>query len=267
MPLPIVLAVTGASGSVYGLRLLSFLLDTGHQVELVYSDNAKLVAYHELGYDFRNTNKQEFKQQLIELIRQRMGIASPPTVARNDDKHVIARSEATWRSLHGGMGIASPPTVARNDDARGCARNDDTIENNLRIWDHSDVAASISSGSYKTQGMIIAPASMGTIANIAAGTSNNLIARAADVIIKERRKLVLVARETPLSTIHLRNMLTLSEMGAVVLPAAPGFYQHPKTIDDQVDFIVGKTLDAFGIEHELFMRWTNHGRCMHETSS
>jgi len=236
MPLPIVLAVTGASGSVYGLRLLSFLLDTGHQVELVYSDNAKLVAYHELGYDFRNTNKQEFKQQLIELIRQRMG-------------------------------IASPPTVARNDDARGCARNDDTIENNLRIWDHSDVAASISSGSYKTQGMIIAPASMGTIANIAAGTSNNLIARAADVIIKERRKLVLVARETPLSTIHLRNMLTLSEMGAVVLPAAPGFYQHPKTIDDQVDFIVGKTLDAFGIEHELFMRWTNHGRCMHETSS
>jgi len=130
-----------------------------------------------------------------------------------------------------------------------------TKSNNLRLWDHSDIAASISSGSYKTEGMIIAPSSMGTIANIAAGTSNNLIARAADVVIKERRKLILVARETPLSTIHLRNMLTLSEMGAIILPAAPGFYHHPQTITDQVNFILGKTLDAFGIDNDLFTRW------------
>ncbi len=240
MPHPIVLAVTGASGAVYGLRLLEFLLSTEHQVELVYSDNAKLVAYHELGLDFRDTNKQEFKAMLCEILRQRMGIAtatSSPRNSKNDPDGSFLRSQQECNTQ--------------------TQTNYEFVEDNLRLWDHTDVAASISSGSYKTQGMIIAPASMGTIANIAAGTSNNLVARAADVTLKERRKLVLVARETPLSTIHLRNMLTLSELGAIVLPAAPGFYQHPKTIDDQVDFIIGKTLDAFGIDNQLFHRWAN----------
>lgn len=125
----------------------------------------------------------------------------------------------------------------------------------LNLWHPENVAASISSGSYKTQGMIIAPCSMGTIANIAAGTSNNLIARAADVTLKERRKLVLLARETPLSTIHLRNMLTLSELGAIVVPAAPGFYHKPDTIQDQINFVLGKALDVFGVENEMFSRW------------
>lgn len=128
---------------------------------------------------------------------------------------------------------------------------------NLTLWDEANIAANISSGSYKTQGMIIAPCSMGTLANIAAGTSNNLLARAADVTLKERRKLILVVRETPLNTIHLRNMCSLSEIGAVILPAAPGFYQKPKTIQDQVNFILGKTLDVVGIDNELFKRWTN----------
>ena len=129
------------------------------------------------------------------------------------------------------------------------------VTHHLNIWSPENVAASISSGSYKTQGMIIAPCSMGTIANIAAGTSNNLIARAADVTLKERRKLVLLARETPLSTIHLRNMLTLSELGAIVVPAAPGFYHKPETIQDQINFVLGKALDVFGVENEMFLRW------------
>jgi len=138
----------------------------------------------------------------------------------------------------------------------------DDKQENLLLWEHNNIAASISSGSYKTQGMLIAPASMGTIANIVAGTSNNLIARAADVTIKERRRLVLLARETPLSTIHLRNMLSLSEMGVVIVPAAPGFYHHPKTIQDQVDFVLGKALDVFGIENQLFKRWLQLGKSL-----
>lgn len=130
----------------------------------------------------------------------------------------------------------------------------------FQIWEADNIAASISSGSYKTQGMIIAPASMGTIANIAAGTSNNLIARAADVTLKERRKLILLARETPLSTIHLRNMLSLSEMGAVILPASPGFYHRPNTMQEQINFILGKTLDQFDIENKMFEPWTGKER-------
>ena len=133
--------------------------------------------------------------------------------------------------------------------------NADSKKDLLEIWHQDNVAACVSSGSYKTQGMIIAPCSMGTVANIANGTSNNLIARAADVILKERRKLILLAREAPFNTIHLKKMLTLSEVGAIIVPASPGFYHHPLTLQDQIDFVIGKTLYVFGVENELFKRW------------
>lgn len=202
--LPIVLGITGASGTVYGIKLLKFLAESGFQVELILSKNCEQVFYHELGISLAGLSNQEIKEMIF-------------------TKNQI-----------------------------------DTHTNSVNLWDEKNFAASPSSGSHQTQGMIVAPCSMGTLANIAAGTSNNLIARAADVCLKEKRKLILVARETPLSQIHLRNMLDLSQMGATILPASPGFYHKPQTIDDQTNFVIGKTLDVFfgsNFDHKLFKRW------------
>ena len=118
-----------------------------------------------------------------------------------------------------------------------------------------DMGAAISSGSFKTDGMIVAPCSAKTLAAIAHGYGDNLIHRAADVVLKERRRLVLVVREAPLSDIHLQNMLTLSRMGVVVLPPLPAFYNHPRTIDDIVDHTVSRMLDQFGLETSGVERW------------
>ena len=124
------------------------------------------------------------------------------------------------------------------------------------IYHHeSDIAAPIASGSFRTEGMIVVPCSMGSVACIAAGMSRNLIQRAADVCIKEKRKLVLVPRETPLSPIHLENMLKLAQIGVCVLPAMPGFYHFPKNVDDLLNFVVTKILDQFGIDTKLIQRW------------
>lgn len=118
-----------------------------------------------------------------------------------------------------------------------------------------DITSKIASGSYKTDGMLVIPCSMKTLAGIATGYSDNLLLRAADVTIKERRRLVLVVRETPLSLIHLENMATVTRAGAVVLPAMPSFYQRPKVVDELVDQVVGKALDMVGVEHSLLRRW------------
>lgn len=123
------------------------------------------------------------------------------------------------------------------------------------VYPADDLAASVSSGSFQTDGMVIMPCSMKTLSAIANGFSYNLIARAADVALKERRPLVVVPRETPLSSIHLRNMLTLCEAGAMLVPPCVGFYTRPKSLEDVVNHLVGKVLDELRIPHELYRRW------------
>lgn len=201
---PVVLAISGASGFIYGFEMLRFFLENHFKVELVLSDSAAKVAKYEHDLIIDTSSPEAIKETLINELQKQ--------------SHNI------------------------NDEL-------------LSVWGHSDIAASVSSGSYRTQGMIVAPCSMATLANIAHGTSNNLIARAADVVIKEKRKLVLMPRETPLSPIHLKNMYELSQIGVHIVPAAPGFYHRPEKLQDMVDFMVGKTLDAFGVDHELFKRW------------
>ena len=124
-----------------------------------------------------------------------------------------------------------------------------------RVHDCFDFTSPLASGGFRNTGMVVIPCSMKTIAGIACGFADNLLLRAADCTLKERRQLVLVPRETPLNTIHLQNMLTLAGAGATILPAAPGFYHRPTDITDLVDHIVGKVLDIFDIEHHLYHRW------------
>jgi 4-hydroxy-3-polyprenylbenzoate decarboxylase len=123
------------------------------------------------------------------------------------------------------------------------------------VYSLGDLSAPLMSGSFQTDGMIIIPCTMKTLAGIASGYSDNLILRAADVTLKERRKLIVVPRETPLSVVHLRNMLEVAKLGVFVVPAMPAYYHKPKRIDDLVDFVVGKVLDCLGLEHKLFKRW------------
>ena len=123
------------------------------------------------------------------------------------------------------------------------------------VYSPNDMSASISSGSFKTEGMIIAPCSVRSLAEIASGVTTSLLTRAADVVLKERRRLVLMVRETPLSSVHLRNMLTLSDMGAIIAPPVPAFYSKPNSLDEMVTHTVGRVLDLFDIEHSLTNPW------------
>ena len=129
-----------------------------------------------------------------------------------------------------------------------------------QTYSSGDMGAAISSGSFLTNGMVIVPASTRTVAAIAHGVGDHLVHRAADVVLKERRKLVLVVRETPLSDIHLENMLKLSRMGVSIVPPMPAFYNHPQTLDDMVDHIVARILDQFGVPSEFAKRWTGEMR-------
>jgi len=188
---PLILAITGASGAPYAVRLLEVLARNKVPTWLIVS-----------GHGWR-------------LLETEAGVAS--------DKELKARTGGDWSSV--------------------------------TVFDDADRGAKPASGSVKSLGMVICPCSMGTVSAIAAGSSRSLVERAADVALKERRKLILVPRETPLSLIHLRNLTAVTEAGAVVIPAAPGFYHKPTKIEELVDFIVQRIVDQVGLDIQLAPRW------------
>ena len=192
------LALTGASGMPYGLRLLECLLAAGCRVQLLYSQVASIVARQEMNEDLP---------------------------ARASEAQALLRE--CYAALPG----------------------------RLDVYGREEWFAPVASGSNPPDAMIVCPCTMGTLAAIAQGLANNLIERAADVALKEGRLLVLVPRETPFSTLHLENMLRLARAGAVILPPNPGFYHHPQSVGDLVDFVVARILDRIGVPHALMARW------------
>ena len=194
----ITLALTGASGMPYGMRLLECLLKSGQRVHLVYSQAAQIVAHQE------------------------MGIALP------------GRPQDAERVLGEHLGEFS---------------------GKLCVFGRYDWYAPMASGSNPGDAMVICPCTMGTLARVAAGISDDLIARAADVMIKEKRTLILAPREMPFSTIHLENMLKLAQAGVVIMPPNPGFYYKPSSVEDMVDFVVARILDHLGVDNTLLPRW------------
>jgi 4-hydroxy-3-polyprenylbenzoate decarboxylase len=198
---PVVLAVTGASGAPYAIRLLEQLVAGKRRVQLIVSTHG------------------------LRLLQTESGIGSVPELR----------------------------------ERIGASGWDDFVS----AFDDADRGAAPASGSALTAGMVICPCSMGTLSAIAVGASRSLVERAADVTLKERRALLLVPRESPLSAIHLENMLRLTRAGAVVLPASPGFYHRPTSIDDLVNFVVARVLDHLGIEHSLTCRWGDEPNAAH----
>ncbi|WP_339900230.1 flavin prenyltransferase UbiX [uncultured Gilvimarinus sp.] len=194
----ITLAMTGASGAQYGLRLLQCLLAADCRVYLLLSSAAEVVIRTETNLDLPADLDE---QQLF--LSQRYGA---------DDEQLMLFGRDDWFSP-------------------------------------------VASGSSSPASMVICPASGGTLSSIATGASNNLIERAADVALKERRQLIVVPRETPYSAVHLENMLKVTQLGAVVLPASPGFYMQPDRVEDLIDFVVARILDQLGLEQDLMPRW------------
>jgi 4-hydroxy-3-polyprenylbenzoate decarboxylase len=196
---PLVVAVTGASGAVYAVRLLEVLVESGRRVELLISPSGAAVVRQELS---REVSLDRFTAPAL---------------------------------LPGASG--------------------DDLSKLVRYHHYLDYLAPPASGSFLTAGMVVCPCSGSTLSGIAHGASNNLIQRAADVHLKERRRLILVPRETPLSLIHLDNMRRAAQAGAVILPAMPGWYHGVRSVEDLVDFVVARILDQLGIAHKLMRRW------------
>ncbi len=194
----ITVAITGASGSAYALRLIECLLAANHQVFILYSSAARVVFDTEVGLKIP---------------------ASPDAATQFFTEKYQAQA------------------------------------GQICVFGKEQWFSPVASGSAAPKQMIVCPCSTGTLAAISQGMSDNLIERAADVVIKERGQLILVPRETPFSTIHLQNMLSLSQQGVTIMPAAPGFYHHPESINDLIDFMVGRMLDHLGISQDIMPRW------------
>lgn len=226
MKKPLIVAITGASGSIYAVRLLEVLIAAGYDVHLTISSAGRLVIEQELDIsldleDFQQSNLllgdgADSSDSKLNMLRQTAGISS-------EDSNVLA------------IGMGSPGKI--------------------HYHHYENYMAPIASGSFLSSGMIICPCSSGSLAGIVNSLSENLIHRAAHVHLKEKRKLVVVPRETPLSSLQLDCMKRISEAGAIVLPASPGFYHGAKTIRDMIDFVVARICDQFEIEHNLIRRW------------
>ncbi len=186
------------------------------------------------------------------------GASGAPYAVRLLEQLVASRTRISlivsrhgWRLLETESDIADLPALRKAVGGDAAA-----WDSSVTVFDDDDRGAAPASGSALSRGMVICPCSMGTLSAVAMGSSRSLIERAADVTLKERRKLVLVTRETPLSTIHLGNMLRVAGAGAVVMPAAPGFYHRPREVGDLVDFVVARVLDQLEIQHQLGKRWS-----------
>lgn len=171
-------------------------------------------------------------------------------LAKGIEVHLVV-SDAGWRVLKEELGW----NAANRTEALMAAFGEAVAEGRLVYHPLADIGASIASGSFLCCGMVVIPCSMGTLSSIANGASGNLLTRAADVMLKEGRPLLVVPRETPLSPIHLENMLKLARLGVRIIPAMPAFYHGPKTLDDVIDFMVGKVLDNMGIANNMYNRW------------
>ena len=177
--------------------------------------------------------------------------------AGHDAKIVVTDAGRRVFEIELGIALTGDPA----DDTRILTDNLDlgSGSGSIELFDQRNVAATIASGSYECEGMVVVPCSMGTLARIAAGISSNLLERAADAALKERRRLILVPRETPLSLIHLRNMTAVTEAGAIVMPAMPGFYHLPESVNELVDMIAGRVLDGLGVNSTFLRRWQGTG--------
>lgn len=222
----LVVAMTGASGSAYAVRLLEVLVAGGHTVHLVISPGA------------------------VDVLRQELGVS-----INLDEFQPLQLLPGSDQVLHDSKLQTLKPSGAAGSAASSVFSDSEIFTGKIIYHHYRDYSSGIASGSFLTTGMVICPCSMGSLASIATGQSQNLIHRAADVHLKERRKLIVVPRETPLSVIALDNMKRLAEAGAVVLPAMPGFYHDPKSIPDLVDFIVARICDQLEVSHELMQRW------------